>query len=62
MKQMVVCDLLLTGMFNYLPYIVEKERGCTFITARLKVQGSFRVFIGDEDFVMKIVFKMPLEK
>jgi len=43
-KQMVVCDLLLTGMFDYLPYIVENERGCKFITARSKVQGSFRVF------------------
>jgi len=61
-KQIVVCDLLLTGMFDYLPYIVEKERGCTFITARSKVEGGFRVFIEDEDFVMKVVFKMPLEK
>jgi len=42
---MVVCDLRLTGMFDYIPYIVENERGCTFIIAISKVQGSFRVFI-----------------
>jgi len=56
--QMVVCDLFLTGMFDYLPYIDENERRCTFITARSKVQQSFRVFIKDEDFVMKINCKM----
>jgi len=59
---MKVCDLLLIGMYNYLPYIVENERGCKFITARSKVHGSFRVFIEDEDSNMKIICKMPLEK
>jgi len=58
---MVVCHLLLTGVLNYLPYIVENERGCTFITAKSKVQGSFRVFIEDEDFVIQINCKMSLE-
>jgi len=58
---MLVCDLLLTGMFVYLPYKDENERGCSFITARSKVKGSFRVFMEDEDFVMKIICKMPLE-
>ena len=34
----------------YLPCKDEHERGCSFITARSKVKGSFRVFIEDEDF------------
>jgi len=49
------------GMFVYLPYKDENERGCKFITAKMKVKRSFRVFIEDEDFVMKINCKMPLE-
>jgi len=54
---MVVCDLRLTGMFDYIPYIVENERGCTFISASSKVQGSFRVLKEGEDFVMKLFVK-----
>ena len=58
---MVVCDLRLTGMFDYIPYIVENERGCTLISASSKVQGSFRVLKEGEDFVMKLICKMTLE-
>ena len=57
---MVVCDLLHTSMFVCLPYKYENERECTFITAISKVDGSFSVFIEVQDFVMKIIFIMPL--
>jgi len=49
------------GLVDYLPCIVENERGCKFLTASSNVQGSFRVFIDEEDFIMKIICKMTLE-
>jgi len=49
------------GHVYYLLCIVENERGCKFITANSKVQGSFRVFYRRREILYKHVCQMPLE-
>jgi len=49
----VVCNHKLTDTSVYLLCVVENERGCKFINDISKVRGSSRVFIEDEDFVIK---------
>ena len=58
---MVVCDHAPHGPIDYLPCLVKNESRCKFITASSKVQGCFRAFIEDENFIRKIICKMPLE-